>query len=178
MSSRIAFVAVLSVLLSGLGCVNVNTRIPDVNIERGGSSDGGSVSTSDPKTPYAKELDKVLQRQGDVEKELAKRKWEGVDEKLGDWSKDTRKLMGKANTSRNPARMREYCERLMSSIQSMQDASARRDFNGVRKGMDAANPWLNKLSAEFPMTESAAAAPPPPSSTARPAPAKSTPAVP
>lgn len=151
MSARSLLVSGLGLVVVALasGCVNVNTRIPDVQIGSGGAS----ATSGERRTPYAKELERVLKQPTEVEKELAKRKWEGVEEKLADWTESVRRLNSKSNTSHDPRRMRDYCGQLLRVIDNARAAAQRQDVNGVRRGLDQAGPWLNRLSAEFPTVE-------------------------
>lgn len=152
MSRTVASYALTAGLFLALGgCLNVDTRIPDVQINTPSGYSGGS--SNERRTPYGKELEKVLGQEKDVAKELKKRNWDDLADELNDWVNYTRKLMGKADTSRNPARMKDYCKQLLAEMETMQRAGRAHDAKAVQAGLDRVNPWLNRLSAEFPLAE-------------------------
>lgn len=152
----VLFVLAVGIVLGGsAGCFNANVRVPDVQIN---TSDYGAGSSNERRTPYAKELEKVLNQQKGVEKSLKKRDWEDVLSDVSDWTTYTRKLMGKADTSKNPARMKECCRGLLSEMDTMQKAARAHDAKGTQAGIDRAQSWLNRLSAEFPLSEPVPAA--------------------
>jgi hypothetical protein len=134
-----------------LGCINVNARVPDVSVY----ADNGPADESTRWTPYGRELQHVLDRQSKVEKKLAKRDWEDVQDDVADWDRDTRRLMAKASTCDRPEAMRQYTRALLSAIDEMKRAARARDPRGVQAGLDRAIPWLNRLGAEFPTVEPA-----------------------
>ena len=150
--SRGLAAVIVSALFLGVACVKVDTRIPDINI---GSpyADGGHGSATDRPTPYGRDLEKVLERQTEVRKNLAKRDWEEVADHLNGWTRDVRRLNGRADTSKNPSRMRECCSGLLREIDAMHKAAAARDAAGLSAALERANPWLDRLSDEFPVRE-------------------------
>jgi hypothetical protein len=151
LSVSLAVVVILAAYV-GTGCVNVDTRVPDINIGSPNANGGHSPAT-DRQTPYARDLEKVLKRQTEVQKNLNKRDWEEVEDHLGDWTNDVRKLNGKADTAKDPARMRECCAGLLREIDAMHKATAARDAAAVSKALERANPWLDRLSNENPLRE-------------------------
>jgi len=141
--------ALLTVLYLATGCVNV--RVPDVYID-------ASAPTSGPArryTPYGRELDKVVRRQAAVSRKLQERNWEDLNEELSEWTADIRKLAGRADTSKNPARMREYTSGLLAEVKSAQQAAAARNAQAAARAVDRTDVWLDRLSQEFPVTEPA-----------------------
>ena len=134
---------------AGIGCLNVRT--PDVQVYA--PSGSGAASPSDRYTPYGKELDKVLGQQSDVEKKLKKREWEDLTGELSDWAKQVRRLNGQAGTSSDPDRMRQYCSALLGEIEVMRKATRSEDAAGATQAFERTDPWLNRLSTEFPITE-------------------------
>ncbi len=135
------------------GCINVDTRPPDVRIDSGPSAPPTADSPPVRSKPYASALDRVLRQQTAVEKELRKRDWKELREKLDDWQKQVRKLNGMADTSDHPARLRELCEQLLARVDAMRRATRSQDAAGVQKSLDEAEPILNRMSSEFPLTE-------------------------
>lgn len=136
---------------SGGACVNVDTRIPDVQINTPSGYGGGAAS--DRRTPYAKDLERVIEQQRSVQKSLSKRDWEDVDDDLASWAKDTRRLMGRADSTKNPAKMKECCQGLLAEIEAAQAAARSRDEKAVKAAVGRTDGWLNRLSADFPLTE-------------------------
>jgi len=146
-------------LAGGAGCFKADVRVPDVQINT--PSEYGGSSPRERRTPYARELEKVIRQQSNGAKNLQKRDWEELSDALGDWTKSTRKLMGQANTSANPARMKEYCTQLLGEIQILQGAAQARDAKAAQAALDRTGPWLNRLSSEFPLKEPVPGAPSP-----------------
>jgi hypothetical protein len=133
------------------GCFNANVRVPDVQVNVPSEYGGGS--SNERRMPYAKELEKVIGQQKSVEKELKARDWEDLSDEVSDWVNYTRKLMGKADTSRNPAKMKEYCAQLLKDMEAMQRTARAHDAKGSQAALERIDPWLNRLSAEFPLSE-------------------------
>ncbi len=146
--------AVTGMLAVFAGCVNVDTRIPDVQINTGSVGEGGG--PRERRTPYARDLEKVLDQERTVQKDLKDRDWEELDDDSADWSKYVRKLMGQANTCGNPAKMREYCTSLLREIEGLQRAAAAKDGKAAGAALTRMRPILDRMSAEFPLVEPAA----------------------
>jgi hypothetical protein len=138
------------ILAGGAGCFNADVRVPDVQVN---TSDYGGRSSNERRMPYARELEKVLDQQKAVDKKLKKRDWADLNDELVDWIKYARKLTGKADTSKNPARMRDYCSQLIKEIEAMQKAGRAHDATGAQAAFSRTDPWLNRLSSEFPLAE-------------------------
>lgn len=135
------------------GCLNVN--VPDVSVQSSPSAyePGTAPAPTQRRTPYGAELDRVIKQQSTVDKEFRQRDWKELDDELNDWVRDVRRLLGRAESSPNPTRMKEICAALLREMQSMQHAVSSRDAGAVRRSLDATNPWLDRLAAEFPTTE-------------------------
>ena len=116
---------VAGLLGMGTGCLNV--RAPDVQVYAPSGGERPEASPTERYTAYGRELDKVLAQQSKVESELKKPDWEELSEELGDWAKHVRRLNGRAGSSKNPARMREYCGALLREIDAMRKAARARD---------------------------------------------------
>ena len=142
-----------TIFLVCTGCLNVNVPPADVRVDAG--PPGPPVEAGPPvrSKPYASALDRVVRQQPKVENELRKRDWKELREKVEDWQKNTRRLVGAADTSHNPARMRELCAQLMTRLDAMHSAARAQDAATVEKALDEAAPILNRLSSEFPLTE-------------------------
>jgi hypothetical protein len=141
------------VAVIGLECGCLNVRAPDVYVNAGGGGGSSDTGPRERKLPYADALDKVLSKAADVEKQLQKRDWEEFGEDVGDWAKAIRRLNGEARSSAEPAKMQQYCAELLRCADRARRAGRAKDAAGAGRALDQAQPWLNRLSAEFPMTE-------------------------
>ncbi len=156
---RIGVIGLFAMLAAGAGgCFKADVRVPDVSINAPSDS-GTSPSSGARRTPYAKELEKVLDKHKDVQKNLGKRDWEEVQDDAADWASRVRKLMGKSGTSANAGRMNELCSELLKEIDGLGKAAAARDAQAATGALARTEPVLNRLSSEFPLSE--AVAPPP-----------------
>jgi len=153
--SRYAFVVCAAVCGAGVGgCLVVNATAPQV--EPGPPTPREPPAATAPAVrykPYAAALDRVLKQQPKVENELRKRDWKDLREEIEDWQKNTRRLVGAADTSHDPARLRELCGQLLTRLDTMHRAARGQDGATVEKALDDAAPILNRLSSEFPLTE-------------------------
>ena len=151
---RVTTALAAAILLTTAGCLNVNVDtgdIPPIPDRVVGST--APPATGYRYTPYGLELRSVLSQQASVEKELAKRDWNELADELGDWQRDVRRLLGRADATHNPALLRQTCDALLRHISDMQRGQRRRDAKQVERGLDAVAPLLDRLSAEFPVTE-------------------------
>jgi uncharacterized membrane protein YccC len=140
-------------LAMGAGCIVVNATAPDMHGDPGPPRPPVATAPAVRYKPYAAALDRVLRQQADVENELRKRDWEDLREEVEDWQKNIRRLVGAADTSHDPARLRELCGQLLTRLDTMHRAARGQDAATVEKALDDAAPILNRLSSEFPLTE-------------------------
>jgi hypothetical protein len=138
------------------GCLVVNATAPDLHAESEPPGPAAPPVATAPAVrykPYAAALDRVMRQQRSVENELRKRDWKDLREKVEDWQKYARRLVGAAETSHDPARMRELCEQLLTRLDAMHRAARGQEGAAVEKALDEVAPILNRLSSEFPLTE-------------------------
>jgi hypothetical protein len=154
--SRVIFIGVVVAVAACVGCLHVKTESVDVEfkspvppINTGGSS------ATDPRTPYADALERVLQQQDKVTKELHRRDWGELVDEAGDWVEYVRVLAGYAGTSHDPARFRQYCDELLVATQEVRRAAAAHDAARCQQAIAACDPVLDRLSTTFPTTRSA-----------------------
>jgi len=140
-------------LLFTTGCIVLNATAPDMHGDPGVPGPPTATAPAVRYKPYAAALDRVLRQQPKVENKLHKRDWEDLREEVEDWQKNTRRLVGAADTSHDPARLRELCGQLLTRLDAMHRAARGQDGATVEKALDDAAPILNRLSSEFPLTE-------------------------
>src|SRR5690606_38581453 len=105
---------VASALLAGSGCVMVNPG--DVQMGSPSPMAAFKPKQSDPVTPYGPSLERVLNHQHKVLKEIRKGDWVKVEDEASEWVEKVRVLNGYAGTSHDPQRFRTYCEQLLVQI--------------------------------------------------------------
>ena len=132
------------------GCVVVNPS----NVSVGGFTAYSNGDSGPPATPYASALQKVIRQQEPVAKQVNKAKWDNAAEDINDWAQYTRKLLGYADTSRDPARFRAYGNELLAAIERLRLAVNRHDSRAAHDALNACNPILDKFSRDFPMVAS------------------------
>ena len=150
----IRFLAAAAALVCA-GCVVVNPSNVNVSGFSSGRGDSGP-----PATPYAAALRDVTRQQEAVRTEINDRDWIEAGEEIDDWVQYTRKLIGYAETSRDPARFRAYGNELLAAIERLRQAVQRQEPRGSLEALRACDPILNRFSRDFPLT--ASAGPPPP----------------
>jgi hypothetical protein len=147
------------------GCVVVNPSNVSVSGFNSGRSDAGP-----PATPYASALRDVIDQQAAVRTEINDRDWVEANEEIDDWVQDTRKLIGYADTSRDPARFRAYGNELLAGIERLRTAVNRQDGRAAMDALNACDPILDKYSRDFPLVASST---PKPATTNQPQPNRS-----
>src|SRR5690606_18905068 len=115
-------VLVTAALLAGSGCVMVNPG--DVQMGSPSPMAVFKPKPSDPVTPYGPALERVLNQQHKVLKEIRRGDWVEVEDEASDWVEQVRVLNGYAGTSHDPQRFRAYCEQLLVQIQAIRRAAA------------------------------------------------------
>lgn len=150
-----------AVLLCPAGCLIIDARVPDVRVEASLPPPDPAIECGAPVRykPYGAALDRVVRQETVIQKELRKRDWDELGDELAEWQQYVRRLVGVADTSHDPARMRECCEALLEHIDAMRHGAVRMHAGAVRQALGEAAPVMNQMSTEFPLTEPAAPAP-------------------
>lgn len=144
-SSRILLLATAAVFACS-GCVVVNPS----NVSVGGFSTRRG-DPGPPETPYASALRDVIEQQAAVRTEINDRDWVEAGEEIDDWAQLVRKLVGYADTSRDPIRFRAYGNELLGAIERLRLAVGRQDAQAAVNALNACDPILNKFSRDFPL---------------------------
>ena len=150
--SRIIFIGMMVAVAACVGCVMVKTPDVEVEVKSPIPPIGNSAQPTDPRTPYADALERVLRQQDTVTKELHRRDWGELVDEAGDWVEYVRVLAGYAGTSHDPNRFRQYCDELLTATQEVRRAAAAHDAARCQQAIAACDPALDKLSTTFPMT--------------------------
>jgi hypothetical protein len=129
------------------GCVTVNPSNVSVSGINVGRSNPGP-----PETPYASALRDVIEQQGAVRAEIDAGDWDDAADEISDWIQYTRTLQGYADTSHDPVRFRAYGQELLTAIDRVQQAAARRDARAAQTALRACDPILDKFARDFPLT--------------------------
>lgn len=143
--SRILLLAIAAAFACS-GCVVVNPSNVSVSGFNTRRSDPGP-----PATPYASALRDVIKQQTAVRTEINDRDWVEAGEEIDDWAQLARKLVGYADTSRDPARFRAYGNELLGAIERLRLAVGRQDAQTATNALNACDPILNKFSRDFPL---------------------------
>ncbi len=154
--AAVALAVLCGLLLFTASCIVVNAPPADVRVDSGPPGPSEPPVASAPAVrykPYAAALDRVLRQQATAENELRKRDWKELREEIEDWQKYARRLVGAADTSHDPARLRELCDQLLARLDTMHRAARGLDAATLEKALDETAPILNRLSIEFPLTE-------------------------
>jgi hypothetical protein len=168
---RFTPLCLVAVLYGGAGCVMVNPGEMHV-----GSPVPGTVRTPkptpEPMTAYGPKLQRVIEQQDKVLKELRKGHFSKAADLAGEWMEDVRVLNGYAGASHDPARFQAYCGQLLARTQTVRDAAVRNDSVRCEEAIRSCDPVLNDFTRDFPMSAIAppAAAPRPPKAASSPPP--------
>lgn len=150
-------VSTVVTLAGGSGCVLVNPG--DVHV---GSPAPAEVNrpkpTPEPMRPYGPELEKVVQQQDKVFKEIRKGRYSHVADEASRWMEQVRRLNGYSGSSHDPRRFQTYCEQLLTQIQAVRDAAVREESIRCEQAWRACDPILNNFTRDFPIS---AISPPP-----------------
>ena len=136
------------------GCVMVNPS----NVHMGGvmaspsPSDPGSASSSLRETAYASSLKRVIHQEEKVVKKLQERDWEDLLKESSTWMEDTRKLLGYADTSQDPARFRQYGNELLVAMEGVRTTAQAHDASGCQLAIRRCDPILDRFSRDFPLS--------------------------
>jgi hypothetical protein len=153
--------SVVAVAASG-GCVLVNPG--DVHVGSPAPVEVGRPKpTPEPMRPYGPELERVIQQQDKVFKEIRKGHYSHVADEAGKWMEMVRRLNGYAGTSHDAGRFQMYCEQLLTHVQAVRDAAVREESIRCEQAWRACDPILNNFTRDFPISAMA-----PPARTGRP----------
>lgn len=143
------------------GCLSVRT--PNVHVEvLHPSSLKDHDQPSRPRTTYADALDRVVEQQHTVLKELEKRDWDELVDESYDWVQYVRTLSGLADTSHDPAEFSRQCDDLLRATEAVVRAARSRDAVRCQQAIDACDPVIDRFCRTFPRTPTGNPPPTPP----------------
>ena len=150
---RWSYLSVLGVLATAVGCLSIRT--PDVQVELLSPLPPRAErppEPTEPRTPYADTLERVVSQQNKVSHELDKGDWGDLIEEADDWVKQVRTLSGYAEGSYDPPGFRKQCDVLLRAIKDVRRAARQRDSARCQKALDACDPLLDRFCRTFPLT--------------------------